>query len=119
MNSSTSSLLSPEEVEVAREKAGRILTGLGRTILGQEELLRMVVVACLARGHILLEGLPGLDGPEGTGLCDAITVNPMLGRDSVEPFLEVCDRLRELSFIALQDAFGERLAICQNLHRLL
>jgi orotidine-5'-phosphate decarboxylase len=48
-------------------------------------------ISSTARAYAVahLEGLPGL---EGSGLCDAITVNPMLGRDSVEPFLEVCDR---------------------------
>ena len=48
-------------------------------------------ISSTARAYAVahLEGLPGL---EPSGLCDAITVNPMLGRDSVEPFLEVCDR---------------------------
>lgn len=37
-----------------------------------------------ARAH--LEG----DGPNRVGACDAVTLNPLLGADSIEPFLEVC-----------------------------
>src|SRR6202008_336429 len=57
-------LLSPETVERAREKALAILAGLDRTLLGQSELTRLVLVGCLARGHVLLEGLPGLGKTE-------------------------------------------------------
>jgi MoxR-like ATPase len=57
-------LLSPAEVEVARSAALRILEGLDRTLLGQKELTRLVLVGCLARGHVLLEGLPGLGKTE-------------------------------------------------------
>jgi MoxR-like ATPase len=57
-------LLSPEAVEEGRELANRILAGLDRAILGQGELTRMLVTALLARGHVLLEGLPGLGKTE-------------------------------------------------------
>jgi len=57
-------LLSPAEVEAARAQALRIVAGLDRTLFDQEELTRLVVVACLARGHVLLEGLPGLGKTE-------------------------------------------------------
>jgi len=58
------SLLAPERVEEARARAQTIVDGLDATLLGQEELVRLVVVALLARGHILLEGLPGLGKTE-------------------------------------------------------
>jgi len=57
-------LLSPAEVETARGAALAILDGLDRTLLGQKELTRLVMVGCLARGHVLLEGLPGLGKTE-------------------------------------------------------
>ena len=57
-------LLSPEAVEKANAQAMAIVAGLDATLLGQEKLNRMVVTACLARGHILLEGLPGLGKTE-------------------------------------------------------
>ena len=37
-----------------------LLAALGRVILGQDEVLRCVVVALLADGHVLLEGAPGV-----------------------------------------------------------
>jgi len=57
-------LLSPAEVDHARTAALALLEGLDRTLLGQKELTRLVLVGCLARGHVLLEGLPGLGKTE-------------------------------------------------------
>jgi MoxR-like ATPase len=57
-------LLSPAEVDEAHGKAQRLLNGLGTSILGQRDLLELVVICLLARGHILLEGLPGLGKTE-------------------------------------------------------
>ena len=57
-------LLSPEEVDAARTRAEAILDGMNQVLFGQEELTRMVLVACLSRGHVLLEGLPGLGKTE-------------------------------------------------------
>ncbi|HEV8070676.1 MAG TPA: AAA family ATPase [Planctomycetaceae bacterium] len=57
-------LLSPAEVQEAHAQAQRLLEGLGTSILGQRELLELVVICLLARGHVLLEGLPGLGKTE-------------------------------------------------------
>ncbi len=38
----------------------RLLAALGQTLIGQDELHRLVVAGFLSRGHILLEGMPGL-----------------------------------------------------------
>jgi MoxR-like ATPase len=57
-------LLAPEEVEDARRMAQRLIDGLGQSILGQRDLLARVVICLLARGHLLLEGLPGLGKTE-------------------------------------------------------
>ncbi len=59
-----SGLLAPEAVEQAKQAADRVLAGLNRAILGQEELIVLFVTAFLARGHVLLEGLPGLGKTE-------------------------------------------------------
>jgi MoxR-like ATPase len=42
------------------ERAGRILDQLGGVVLGQEEVLRQMLVCLLAGGHALLEGVPGV-----------------------------------------------------------
>ncbi len=49
--------------ELVREHAApfeRLLTEIRRVIVGQEDLLRKLLVGLLADGHLLLEGVPGL-----------------------------------------------------------
>jgi MoxR-like ATPase len=43
----------------ASEKAGAVLEQLSGVVLGQEEVLRQMLVCLLAGGHALLEGVPG------------------------------------------------------------
>jgi len=57
-------LVGPQEIQAAQEVLQRLLDGLKRAILGQDELLELVVISLLARGHMLLEGLPGLGKTE-------------------------------------------------------
>ena len=57
-------LLTPAEAARGRELLGRVRAGLARCLLGQDELLDLVVIALAARGHVLLEGLPGLGKTE-------------------------------------------------------
>jgi MoxR-like ATPase len=45
--------------DVAGERAHRVLEELGTVVLGQEDMLRQMMVALLAGGHALLEGVPG------------------------------------------------------------
>ncbi len=53
-------LLSPEELAPAVELTGRLLTQMDEILLGRSELHRLVLAGILSRGHILLEGLPGV-----------------------------------------------------------
>ena len=53
-------LLQPEELTPAVELAARALAQMNRVLLGRENLHRMVLAGILSRGHILLEGLPGV-----------------------------------------------------------
>ncbi len=55
-----SALLSPEELQPAQTLINQTLEQLDRILLGREELHRMVMVGLLSRGHLLMEGLPGL-----------------------------------------------------------
>lgn len=57
-------LLTPPEVDDARKTLDALRNGLGAAILGQDELLDQVIICLLARGHMLLEGLPGLGKTE-------------------------------------------------------
>jgi MoxR-like ATPase len=63
-DSRTRELLSPEEVAQGKQRADALLAGLDSAILGQQQLTRLMVTALLARGHVLLEGLPGLGKTE-------------------------------------------------------
>ena len=53
-------ILKPEELLPAAELARKTLEQLDRILLGRTELHRLVLTGILARGHVLLEGLPGL-----------------------------------------------------------
>ena len=59
-NTPEPALPSPEEIAPVRDALARTLAELDRTLLGRHELHRLVLAGILARGHILLEGLPGL-----------------------------------------------------------
>ena len=64
MTTDTRALLSPDDVAAAQAKVGRLVSELRRIILGKEQAIDEVVSALLARGHVLLEGLPGLGKTE-------------------------------------------------------
>ena len=59
----TSEEFSPDDVaavERSKESYERIRGELAKVIVGQEEVIEQVLIAILARGHALLEGVPGL-----------------------------------------------------------
>ncbi|MCI0528434.1 MAG: AAA family ATPase [Nitrospira sp.] len=53
-------LLKPEELKPAVELTTKLLDQLDRILLGRSDLHRRVVIGLLSRGHILLEGVPGV-----------------------------------------------------------
>ena len=55
-----SPLIQPEELDPIARQAGKILEELNKILLGHRDLHRMVLIGILSRGHILLEGLPGV-----------------------------------------------------------
>ena len=58
------STLSPVETQWAKDTIHKLLQALNARILGQSDLIEAVVVACFAKGNVLLEGLPGLGKTE-------------------------------------------------------
>ncbi|MGP1256450.1 MAG: AAA family ATPase [Kiloniellales bacterium] len=46
-------------LEALNGRAERLKTEIGKTVLGQQDAVVMLVVALFARGHVLLEGPPG------------------------------------------------------------
>ncbi|MFZ5468144.1 MAG: AAA family ATPase [Myxococcota bacterium] len=64
-----SELLQPPEVSSAQETIAMLKGGLNQVLLDQTQVVDRVVTAVLARGHLLLEGLPGLGKTE---LCKGL-----------------------------------------------
>src|SRR3954470_12101332 len=56
----------PTEAELATSRAAldRLVATLQTVLFRQEQLIELVVAGVLARGHLLLEGLPGLGKTE-------------------------------------------------------
>ena len=64
-----SELLTPGDVREAGARIAALQAGLNQVLLDQRPVVDRVVVAVLARGHVLLEGLPGLGKTE---LCKGL-----------------------------------------------
>ena len=62
--STATQTLTESELQTASEKVARLRAALQEVLFGQEELIDYVITGLLARGHLLLEGLPGLGKTE-------------------------------------------------------
>ncbi len=60
MNRPKTQLLTPEEMQPAEKIIPNLLDELDQMILGSEHIHRMILTALLSRGHVLLEGVPGV-----------------------------------------------------------
>lgn len=61
----SSATQNPDEASRAQDEAFRLLlqrieTEIGKVIIGQQRMIHTILCALLARGHVLLEGVPGL-----------------------------------------------------------
>jgi MoxR-like ATPase len=52
--------LGEAELNKAKETCGKILEETQKVVVGKEELLENIMVCLLSRGHVLLEGVPGI-----------------------------------------------------------
>ncbi len=96
------------EVEEAGKHIHALVSSLNSVLFGQEELIDLVVTGVLARGHVLLEGLPGLGKTElvkGLSKCleldtKRIQFTPDLlpGDITGNPVLQEVDGRREFIF---------------------
>lgn len=60
MTDGVTTLESPPELERATLAVKRVAAEIHKVIVGQDELVERLLVGLLARGHLLLEGVPGL-----------------------------------------------------------
>ncbi|HAA53314.1 MAG TPA: ATPase [Myxococcales bacterium] len=49
-----------QQVEQVSQLLDRLMDEIGKVIVGQRDLLQKILIGLLSRGHILLEGVPGL-----------------------------------------------------------
>ena len=56
--------LAEPDAAAAADALDGLVKVLGQVLFGQDGLIELVVIGLLARGHILLEGLPGLGKTE-------------------------------------------------------
>lgn len=56
----SASALSEAVAEPARQALARIRTEVGRAVVGQDQVVTGLIIALLCRGHVLLEGVPGV-----------------------------------------------------------
>lgn len=49
-----------EEISRAHELVSRLRSEIGRAVIGQQTLIDRLIIASLIRGHVLVEGVPGL-----------------------------------------------------------
>src|SRR5438094_6912685 len=52
--------MSPETATVAAHRASQLETALRKVIRGKDDVVRLALVSILARGHLLIEGVPGV-----------------------------------------------------------
>jgi MoxR-like ATPase len=100
--------LGEHDAATAGEAIDGLARALGQVLFGQEQLIELVVVGLLARGHILLEGLPGLGKTELVkGLSKALglasrrvqfTPDLLPGDITGNPVLEEADGRRRFTF---------------------
>src|SRR5436305_9240465 len=52
--------MSPETATVAAHRAAQLETAVRKIIRGKDDIVRLALVSVLARGHLLIEGVPGV-----------------------------------------------------------
>ena len=57
--------LTDEDIDIFRTTAFSIEREVGRIMVGQESVVRAALIALIAGGHVLLEGVPGLGKTHG------------------------------------------------------
>ena len=83
----------------------RLLTEIQRVIVGQEELLRKMLVGLLSDGHILLEGVPGLAKTTAVA-CLARGIHTRFQRIQFTPDLLPADILGTMVFQPQDGSFA-------------
>lgn len=72
-------MVNMEDVAFFTEKSRRIVAEVKKDILGQKETVENTVIAILAGGNVLLEGVPGVGKTCWSGLWAGLWICPSDG----------------------------------------
>ena len=97
------------ELEEAAARSRAVLDAVNSVILGKENLTRLVFATVLARGHVLLEGLPGL-GKTVLAKSVAATLGLKFSRVQFTPDLLPADITG--SYVLESQADGRQMRFC-------
>jgi MoxR-like ATPase len=101
-------VVTPEELSAAREVVDRIRGALDSRLVGQEEMATSLLVALLARGHVLVESVPGLAKSLAASTL-AQAVDASFSRIQCTPDLLPSDIIGTQVFDARNSSFETRL----------
>tara|TARA_R110002049_G_scaffold47902_1_gene138325 strand:+ start:4293 stop:5303 length:1011 start_codon:yes stop_codon:yes gene_type:complete len=93
-----------ERIRQGSEPFRRLLSEVGRTIVGQENLLHRMLIGLLAGGHLLIEGVPGLAKTTAVA-CLAKGINTGFQRLQFTPDLLPADLIGTLVYRPQDQAF--------------
>jgi MoxR-like ATPase len=96
-----------ESIRTASEHFAQVRTEIGRVIVGQRDLIHRLLVSLVARGHVLLEGLPGL-AKTATVNCLARTTHCSFSRIQFTPDLLPGDITGTLVYDPIQGTYSTR-----------
>ena len=80
----TPPILSQEELGCAMQKLRALAAAMNQVLFGQKDLIELVLIGVLARGHILLEGLPIPSAEDVAAMLDY--ADPALREKSFTPY---------------------------------
>lgn len=101
-------VVTPEELSAAREVVDRIRGALDSRLVGQDELATSLLVGLLARGHVLVESVPGLAKSLAASTL-AQAVDASFNRIQCTPDLLPSDIIGTQVFDARTSSFETRL----------
>jgi hypothetical protein len=58
-----------DQVTAKTELVHRLTAEIGKVIVGQENMISRLLIGLLTHGHVLLEGVPGLEKPPRSRPC--------------------------------------------------
>ena len=93
-----------DKVAAASEPFRRLLDQMHRVIVGQDELLHRMLVGLLSRGHLLVEGVPGLAKTRAVA-CLARAIDTKFQRLQFTPDLLPADLIGTLIYRAVDGGF--------------